>query len=155
MLIIEGQLCEARPVLRRRCASDLKDFDQLITVVLTGKQGLSVHNLGEDAANRPDVDRSCVVFGAKQDIGCTVPQSDDLVSEVLDRDAEGASETEICQLQQTFSVDEQVLRLEVSMEHFVPMTLLYSVQELIQVFLQGVEQRGLRGELLGFQLTLT
>ena len=57
------------------------------------------------------------------------------MSEVFNGDAESAGKTEICQLQQTFSVNEQVLRLQVSVEHFVSVALFDTVQKLIQVFL--------------------
>ena len=47
--------------------------------------------------------------------------------EVLDGDAEGTSETEICKFEQTLSVDQQVLGLEVAMKDFVSMALFNSI----------------------------
>lgn len=111
MLLVEGQFCEARPELGRRCAPDLEYLDQLVVVTLACKEGVSVDNFGKDAADRPDVNRGCVVLGAKQDVGGTVPERDDFVREVLNRDAEGTSQTKVSKLQQSFPIDQQILRL--------------------------------------------
>lgn len=72
---------------------------------MTLEQRLTIDNLCEDAADRPDIDRCRVVLGAEENVGSTVPKSDDLVSEVFDRDAEGTGKAKICQLEQTLSID--------------------------------------------------
>ena len=65
------------------------------------------------------------------------------MSKVLNGNAEGARQAEIGQLQKSLSVNEQVLRLQITMEHFVPMTFLYAIQQLVQVFLDKTYMLGM------------
>ena len=53
------------------------------------------------------------------------------MGEVLDRNTEGSSQAEISQFEQAFPINQQILRLQVSMEHLVPMAFLYAIQELV------------------------
>ena len=62
------------------------------------------------------------------------------MSEVLDRDSKGTGKTEICQLEQAFSIDEQILGLQVAMKYFVPMALFNAIKKLVQVFLENIQQ---------------
>ena len=128
---MQGQFCEARPLVQVRGASDLKDLRQLVTVVYTSEKRLSVYDFSKDASDGPYIYRRGVVLGTKEDVRGTVPQSDDLVREVLHWDAKGASQTEISQFQKALAIDEQILRLQISMQHLVSMALLYSIQQLV------------------------
>ena len=94
---MQGQLGEAWPLVQIRGASDLKDLRELVTVIYSSKEWLSVYNFSKDASDGPDIDRRSVVLGTKEDVWGTVPQSDDLVSKVLHWDAKGACQAEICQ----------------------------------------------------------
>lgn len=66
------------------------------------------------------------------------------MSEVLDGDAEGARQAEVCEFEQALPVDEQILGFQVAMQHFVSMALLYSVEQLVQIFLQSRQSVSLR-----------
>ena len=54
----------------------------------------------------------------------------DLINKYLNLD------TEISKLQEPFPVNQKILGLQISMQDFVPMAFLNTVQELVQVFLQ-------------------
>ena len=58
-------------VLRRR-AEHLDDFDELIDARLSGKEGLADEELGDNAANRPDIDGRGVVCRSKDEFGGSV-----------------------------------------------------------------------------------
>ena len=130
------QVLDAGPLIRRRCSHDLENLDELIFLVLAREQGLPGHNLSEDAANRPNVDRRVVVLRAHENVRSAIPQRHNLVRKVLDWDAEGASQTEIRQLKNVVFVDEQILRLQISVEHLVLVALGGAGQQLIQVRLK-------------------
>lgn len=95
---MKGQLCEAWPLVQVWGASDLKDLRELVTVVHSSKKWLSVYDFSKDASNGPYIDRGGVVLGTKEDVRGAIPQSHNLVSEVLHRDTKGTGQTEICQL---------------------------------------------------------
>lgn len=135
MLVVKGQFCYTRPLILAGRTSDREDFHKLVSVVLTCKERCSVNNLCENASDWPDVDGCCVIFWAKQNIWSTVPQSDDFVSEIFDRDTERSSQTEISKLQEPLPVDQKILGLQISMQNFVPVAFFNAVQELVQVFL--------------------
>lgn len=54
------------------------------------------------------------------------------MSEVLNRDAKGSGETEISKLENTLSVDKQVLGLEISVEDLMLVALCNSIKQLVQ-----------------------
>ena len=75
------------------------------------------------------------------------------MSKVLHGDTEGASKTEIGQFEDTLSVDEQVLRLEITMEDLVLVTLGNTIQQLVQERLQ-IKNKGLVNKpITGIRLT--
>jgi len=138
----ERQVLHGRPCFEAGRASALEYLHQLVFVVVAGEQRTAGDELCEDAAYRPNVDRGVVVLASHQDVGRAVPQGHDLVSEVLDRDTEGACQTKVCKLQDAFAVDQEVLGLQISVEHFVLVALGDAVQELVQIGLRGVVNHG-------------
>ena len=64
----------------------------------------------------PYVDGCIVLCGPEQDVGGSVPQSDDLVGVGLGWHTFGTSQSEVGQLQLALVVDEQVLRLQVAVQ---------------------------------------
>ena len=72
---------------------------------------------------------------AEKDLRCAVPESDDFVCVGTERDAEGAGQTEIGQLQVAFLVDEQILRFEVTVQDAVGMAVAGTLEELEREFL--------------------
>jgi hypothetical protein len=86
----------------------------------------SLHNhFCKYAADGPNIHRRGVVARAQEDLGRTVPQGNDLVRVLTQRNAECARKAEICELQCSLSVYEQVLGLQVSVEHSVGVTVGY------------------------------
>jgi len=65
-----------------------------------------------------------------------------LIRKGIDRDTEGAGETEIAQLQLAFPVDEKVLRFEISVENLVVMAECCALQELVHEASDGVWVEG-------------
>ena len=57
-----------------------EDAEQLINLRIAVEDGTFVGHLGEDAADRPDIDRHTVALRAEENFGSAVPQSDNLVS---------------------------------------------------------------------------
>ena len=122
--------CHTRPVLLGRSSKDAEDLEDLVDLRVTREERLAGSHLGEDTADGPHVDTSGVLAATEQNFGRAVPESDDLVSVGAERDAEGASETEIGQLQVTLLVDEQVLRLQVTVEDAVGVAVASAFEQL-------------------------
>lgn len=125
-----GEGRDTRPVGFGRSAQNAEDLEDLIDLRVTREERLAGSHLGEDAANGPHVDTSGVLATTEQNFGRAVPESDDLVGVSAERNTEGASQTEICQLQVAFLVDEQVLWLQVTVENAVGMAVARALEEL-------------------------
>jgi hypothetical protein len=118
------------PVCLGRGTENAEDLEDLVDLGVTWEERLAGSHLGEDAANGPHVDTSGVLATTKQNLRRAVPEGDDLVSVSTERNTEGASETKIGQLQVALLVDEQVLRLEVTVQDAVGMAVASALEEL-------------------------
>lgn len=68
---------------------------------------------------------------AEQDFGAAVPKRDDFVGVGAEGDAEGASETEVADLEVAVFVDEEVLGLEIAVQDAVGVAVADSEEELV------------------------
>ena len=66
-----------------------------------------------------------------------IPQRDDLVGEGVDRNTECSCQTEICEFQLAFLVDQKVLGLEISMENPVLVAERNAPQQLVHERFDG------------------
>jgi len=119
-----------RPVGFGRSAEDAEDLEDLVDLRITREERLTGSHLGEDAANGPHVDTSGVLAATEQNFGRAVPESDDLVSVSAERNTKGAGQTKIGQLQVALLVDEQVLRLEITVKNAVGVAVARALEEL-------------------------
>ena len=99
------QLQRCGPVALIRGALDLEDFEYLVDFRVAREKRLSLSHLSKDAADRPNVDRSGILLLAEEDLGSSVPKGHNLVSVGLDRQAEGARQTEICEFDVAVLID--------------------------------------------------
>lgn len=76
------------PVLLIRSTLHLEYFEDLVDFGVAYEQGFPLSHLGIDAADRPDVDGSGVLFSSKEDLGSSVPEGDHLMSVGLDWQSE-------------------------------------------------------------------
>ena len=97
--------------------------------------------LGGGEGRSPHVDRRRVDGGAEQHVRRPVPQRDHLVAVRLGGHRLGARQTEVRQLQLAQLVDEQVLRLEVPVQHPVLVAVGQAAQQLEQEQLSADEGR--------------
>jgi hypothetical protein len=75
--IVMRESQDTRPHFRRGRPPTLKDFENLINVGPTRKQGHTRGHFGKYATDTPHVDRSAVAIGAEEQFGGAVPQGDD------------------------------------------------------------------------------
>ena len=125
-----GEGRDTRPVGFGRSAQNAEDLEDLVDLGVTREKRLTGSHLGEDAANGPHVNTSGVLAATEQNFGRTVPESDDLVGVSAERNTKGASQTKIGQLQVALLVDEQVLRLQVTVQDAVGMAVARALEEL-------------------------
>ena len=126
---------DARPVGLSGSTQDAEDLEDFIDLGVAGEERLAGGHLGEDAADGPHVDTSGVLATTEKDLRCAVPESDDFVCVGTERDTECAGQTEISQLQVALLVDEQVLRLEITVQDAVGVAVAGSFEELEREFL--------------------
>lgn len=125
-----GEGRDTRPVGFGRSAQNAEDLEDLVDLGVTREKRLTGSHLGEDAANGPHVNTSGVLAATEQNFGRAVPESDDLVGVSAERNTKGASQTKIGQLQVALLVDEQVLRLQVTVQDAVGMAVARALEEL-------------------------
>ena len=90
-----------------------------MVVILAGEERLAAKHLGQNAADRPHVDGLGVLLESKHDFRCTIPASGDVFGHetlVVLGTGGGTCETEIADLQIAIRVEEQVRRLEITVE---------------------------------------
>mmetsp|Transcript_53408 Transcript_53408/g.126317 ORF Transcript_53408/g.126317 Transcript_53408/m.126317 type:complete len:291 (+) Transcript_53408:241-1113(+) len=100
--------------LARGRADDLDDLDKLVDVALAGEEGLSEHELAEDAAEAPGVDGGGVVGGPEDELRRAVVARADVCNVALPPHQHlGAAE--VAQLDDVrVRIQEQILRLDVA-----------------------------------------
>mmetsp|Transcript_359 Transcript_359/g.1242 ORF Transcript_359/g.1242 Transcript_359/m.1242 type:complete len:213 (-) Transcript_359:323-961(-) len=90
---------------------------ELVDLGVSGEQGRSAGELGEDATGGPDVNDVEVVLCAEQELWSSVPQRDHLVGvELLVGGLRGARQPKVSQLDEAGVIDEHVLRLQVAVQ---------------------------------------
>lgn len=97
-------------------AEDVDDELQLVQAVGAGEDGLAAEQLGEDAADRPDVDGRAVVVAAEEKLRGPVPAGDDILGHQLALAVAGAGQAEVADLELAVGVDQEVPGLQVSVE---------------------------------------
>lgn len=134
--LVVRQVRHLRPVLLVRRSEHLKDLVQLVDLAVAREQRSLVRHLAEDAPDAPHVHGRAVVLAPKQNLRCAVPQRDHLVRVSADGDAKCARKAKVRELQcVVIAIDEEVLRLQVAMEHAVAVAVRDAEQELLQVAL--------------------
>ncbi len=129
--LVFGKLADAGPGAFRRRAHDAEDLLELVLVRGAGEEGAARVHFGHDAAGGPDVDAGVVGARAEEDVRGAVPEGDDFVGEGVDGDAEGAGEAEVGEFELAFVIDEEVLRLQVSVEDAVVVAEGDALEELV------------------------
>jgi len=142
VLLVFGELRDSGPGALRGRAHDAEDAHQLVFVGSAGEERAAAVHLGHDATSGPDVDAGVVGAGTEEDVWGAVPQRHDFVGEGVDGDAEGAGETEVCQLELAFVVDEKVLRLQIAVQDPVGMAEVNALQELVHERFNGDRRQG-------------
>lgn len=91
-------------------------------VVRIERERENVEWLTKDTGNRPDINPSGVMNRAKENLRGSVPESNNLMSVALERDAQGVTEAEINDLKNTLVlVKENVMRLNISVKDIMDM----------------------------------
>lgn len=73
-----GHRSDTGPNLLVGGSEDAEDAEELVNLAISGEEGVLGQHLSEDATQAPDIDGRRVVTSSKQNLGGTIPQSDDL-----------------------------------------------------------------------------
>jgi hypothetical protein len=97
----------------RRSTKELGNDGELVDVVLSGEKGLALKHLSEDAAGTPNVNLHIVLLPGEHDLGRAVISRRDVAGHLRILDT---GQTEIANLQIAVLVDQNVARLQISMD---------------------------------------
>lgn len=114
-----GQLGHAGPDILSRGADALADELDLVELGVARQVGDPQDHLGHNRAHRPDVHHTAVVLGAVEQLGRAVPARDDVRGHDPVRVGEAARQTKIGQLHLTVGCDQQVVGLDIAVQHVV------------------------------------
>mmetsp|Transcript_47954 Transcript_47954/g.77875 ORF Transcript_47954/g.77875 Transcript_47954/m.77875 type:complete len:214 (+) Transcript_47954:268-909(+) len=117
-----------------RGAQELDYHIKLILCIVPREKWFSRLQLGQDAANGPDVDGTGVICPGTEDLWSAIPPSAHILSHGADpflvRETD-SSKTKIANLQVTVAVYQQVSRLEIPMNHLSRMNVLHTAKDLV------------------------
>mmetsp|Transcript_71437 Transcript_71437/g.159958 ORF Transcript_71437/g.159958 Transcript_71437/m.159958 type:complete len:201 (+) Transcript_71437:377-979(+) len=132
---------------RIRGAQETYDKVELVLRVVAREERSPHLHLGEDAADRPDVDGPGVVRPRAEDLRCPVPSGADVLGHgahpVLVREAD-TRQAEVAYLEVTIAVHEEVPGLQVSVDDQGRVHILHAAKELIEEKLAVVVREDLR-----------
>lgn len=120
---------EAVKELLWRCAEYIMNFVDLVELVVSWEQRKEAQNFEEDAANSPDVHFVTVVAVGHEALGCAVPSGRDVLGKRRFI-VEPSATSEVGQLDRLVR-QQNVLRLDVSVENPVTVHMLDSLQKLV------------------------
>lgn len=114
-------------------AQDLDDLHQLIHSGISGENGLSEHQLGKDTSGTPNINVGSVVSGAKDQFGRPVIPGADIGHVGLPSD-QMLGAAKVTQLEDSrFRVEQQVLRLDVSVTNALRVNVGQTAEQLVHV----------------------
>lgn len=139
-------------------AQDLENLVELVDVVAALEEGARAQQLGQDTADRPDVNGLCVALEAEHDFGRAVPAGGDVfghVASVLLRvDGKATGEAEIANLELAVGIDEQVTGLQVAVQDVGGVDVFQTTKNLVDEGLEVGVGQGLAGADNGRQVAL-
>lgn len=118
---VAGEFGDAGPVLLGGGSDGFADELDLVEVDGAGEVRGSHDELGEDGADGPDVDSAAIVLGVEEELRRAVPAGDDLRGHDLMGIREAPCETEISKLDLAVGGNQQVVWLDIAMQHKVLM----------------------------------
>jgi hypothetical protein len=107
-----------------------EDLEDLVNLGITSEQRLARAHLGEDAADGPHINTSRVLAATEQNLRRTVPQRDDLVGVSAERHTKGSRESKIPKLEVTIAVNQEILRLQITVQHAVAVAVTNTLAQL-------------------------
>mmetsp|Transcript_2573 Transcript_2573/g.7035 ORF Transcript_2573/g.7035 Transcript_2573/m.7035 type:complete len:313 (-) Transcript_2573:266-1204(-) len=126
-------LLEAWPGRLGGGAQQLHDLDDCANLGIPREYRASGGDLGKDTSRRPDVHRQVVAGMPQQNLWAAIPQGDDIPGVALDPARGHAGQAEVANFEAVNGMDEDVLRLEVTMNHTLCVARVDSVEETLPV----------------------
>mmetsp|Transcript_114438 Transcript_114438/g.363726 ORF Transcript_114438/g.363726 Transcript_114438/m.363726 type:complete len:241 (+) Transcript_114438:397-1119(+) len=125
------QLHEAWPLLDRGCAQLFEDLVDGTDFRVAREQRRPRRHLCNNATDAPDVHRRALDRATEEDLRGPVPNGDHLGRLIANEHGIGPREAEVRDLQSRLGVDEEVLRLQVTVQDPVGMTELDPIAQLV------------------------
>ena len=117
-------------------AQDVVNLVHLVDLIVAGEQREERDDFKKNAANAPQVHLVTVIAVREKALGCTIPTSRNVLCVRLFR-VDATAGTEIGQFDVVFH-EQNVLRLDISMEDSVPVHMINRLEQLIHVIFDPV-----------------
>ena len=150
--LVLGKLGDARPCTFGGCAHDSEYPGDLVLVCCPWEKWASGIHLCHDTSSRPDVDASVVGATTKQNVWGSVPQGDDLIGKGVHWNTKCSSQSKVAQLQDPFTVNQKVLRLQVPVQDPVLVAEIDAFEELVH---ERLDRAVLEGPALSLSVHIT
>jgi hypothetical protein len=103
----------------------------------------SICHFGKDTSYTPNIDGCRIFATSQQDVRCSIPQGDDFVRITSDRNPKSPGQSKIGQFQLSFSINQQVRRFQIPVQHSMVMAIGNACQELVQEIFQNGQSKPL------------
>ena len=84
---------------------ELENLEDLIDLAVSTEERFLFSELGEDAANSPDINSETILFLSEQNFGCSIPECLNLMSESLDGKGKGACKSKVSNFESISAVN--------------------------------------------------
>jgi hypothetical protein len=118
-----------------------KNLKDLINFRVSHKQWLLFDHLCKNATNRPDINTKRVLLLSQEDFRSSVPKGFDFMGQSTNRYTEGSSKTKISKLDLSILINQEILRLQISMDNSLAVTMVKSIEDLIKIWLSYIRRK--------------
>lgn len=123
---------DVAPVVGSGSAMELEYFENLIDFGVAIEHRLLFDQLCENTTDCPNINTETVLLLAKEHLRGSVPQSLNLMSESLNRNAEGSSESEISNFEIASPIHQQILGFEIPVNNPSRVAVVDTIDKLVQ-----------------------
>mmetsp|Transcript_10771 Transcript_10771/g.16200 ORF Transcript_10771/g.16200 Transcript_10771/m.16200 type:complete len:305 (-) Transcript_10771:1031-1945(-) len=118
-----------------RRAHRVKNEFELLEMIVAGKDGFTQNHLAIDAGDTPHIHAVLVLARAQHNLGRAIPSRSHILAEqhiIVFLVFDTAGHAKVCDLDGAIAIDQNVLRLDVAMNHVTPVNIEHTIQNLIQ-----------------------
>lgn len=130
-----------RPIVLVRSSLNLENLENLVDFWISSEKSFSLSHLSENATNGPNINRCWVLFLTEKNFRSSVPKGNYFMSISFHWETKGSCETEISKLNVAVLINQEILRLKISVHNSVSVAISSSLQNLISETLNFLRRK--------------